>query len=254
MIRATNTVLHDAIAQKAAAVFSFPGCEGLQHCKTRFLGAGDDGFCLEAPPLGPGVVEKLIAAAQPVGVGFMCSTGRAAFSTTLVRQIAQYPVDGHATSAMLLVFPARISVIQPRSSERVPVTPESGIVVRLSRRDLPGTSHVLSPKLVKVEPFNLSLGGIGVVCPAAHVRDIPMGLGQLLRVSIAAPGRELALDGSVRHTKVLPDCSVRIGIQFEESPEQTGGAQDLVAAIIAMLRQRNTEAGAGAAEKATSPA
>ncbi|MFI5380794.1 MAG: PilZ domain-containing protein [Tepidisphaerales bacterium] len=244
MIRATQAVLHDAIAQRATAVFSFPASEGLQHCKTRFVGAGPDGFCLEAPSLEPDLVAKLISAAKPIGVGFMCPAGRAAFSSTPLRQIADHPVDSGRTNALVLSFPVRINVIQPRSAERVAVTPEAGLLVRLSRREPSASSLGLSSiKLVPVEAFNLSLGGIGVICPEAGIRDVPLGVGQLLRVSITAGGQELVFDGTVRHTKILPDGGVRVGVQFEDLLERSDAdrASDPLARAIASIRRPNAE-------------
>jgi c-di-GMP-binding flagellar brake protein YcgR len=227
---AHDDTLRDAIARNAGAVISLPAGGVLRHCKTRLLAAEDDGFWVEAPAAAERpLVDDLMAKATTIGASLKSGHTKVCF-TTLIRQFrGQLQVNANtAVDAVMLAWPAQLKAIQRRTDYRVGVPGDAEISVRCWRlgeraflKDRPPASAELDVSL-----RDLSVGGTGLTCRlddgAPKLAD-----DQRLRIVVDHDGRELLLEGRLRHVKPLADANVRLGVQFKKLADDIDGRQTL---------------------------
>lgn len=238
---ADQDTLRDAVARNAGAVVSLPSAGMLRHCKTRLLGADEEGFWIEAPAGERALVDELMAKGAPVGIAMKSSTTKVVF-TTVIRQFRSKMRINKETcvDALLLVWPLQLKAVQRRSDYRVSVPRDTEVSVRAWRiteqhylRERP-----LAATELEVSLRDLSVGGIGLICVLSE--DGPKIAGdQRLRIVISHNGDELVLEGRVKHVKECPNGDLRLGIQFKKLAEDFEGRQMLatLTQIVGLLQR-----------------
>src|SRR5690349_3765858 len=102
-MESTNQILEDAIARNAAIVVSLPSAGMLRHHKSRFLGADESGYWVEAAPGDEALIDQLIAAAHPVGVSFKSGVNKVVFTSPITARQAEFRLNETTVLPALLV-------------------------------------------------------------------------------------------------------------------------------------------------------
>lgn len=227
----TDNVLADAVVRNSAMILSLPSAGMLRHHKSRFLSMEDGKIWVEGAPSDRALVEELIASGTRAGVSFKTGTRMINFSTTVLRRMPDYRMNGDVTlEAILLAQPPEIESIQRRNSYRVCVPDSCDIVARAWRltehavlRDRPLASTELLIKLV-----DISAGGIGVILSAKNEDGIKISRDERLRVEISYEGALVLVEGRMRlPAKFDPYVKTRAGIAFKKLESNLEGRQSL---------------------------
>lgn len=228
MTEADQETLHEAIARNATAVISLPSAGLLHHHKTRFLAAGEGGFYVESIRPQADLIDQLIVSRKPIGMAFKSATTRIIFATPIWRRHPEFHLNKQViVEALLLPFPEGVKSVIRRAAYRVYVPSTSDIVVRIWKlteeaelRDKPLASQEL-----QCRPRDISIGGMGLLCPPKDGQPVALCVEQRLRVLIVHKRHETLLEGCVRHLQTTPDQSLRVGVQFNKLDEGIDGRQ-----------------------------
>ena len=211
--------LREAIARGAGIVLSLPTPAGLRHFKSRFLADAGDGFWVKSVPADPALLQQLITDARPAGVAFRHAEAKIVLAAEIQHLKPDYELAGDGlVEALLLRIPSAIKTIHRRGSFRVPVPPNSELVVRVwvmsetaTLRDKPAASREL-----KCEPRDLSAAGIGLTVIGRDGKPAAVTAGDRVRVELSLGDVTAVLEGRVRHPeKPAKAALVRIGVQFK---------------------------------------
>jgi c-di-GMP-binding flagellar brake protein YcgR len=135
-----------------------------------------------------------------------------------------------AVEAICLSFPSEIKAIQRRNNYRVRIMPGDELSVRTWRiaeqaplRDLP-----MHAQEVACELHDLSLSGMGVLFRGECGGPPRISTEDRLRIELSHGGKQMLLEGRVRHpTRQPKQSSVRAGVQFKALEEDLEGRQTL---------------------------
>jgi len=222
--------LRDAIARNCAAVLSLPTAGILHHHKTRFLGEEEGSFWVESIAGQQALIDQLINSQGRVGMAFKTATHKILFTSPITRRWRDYPVNKQVqVEALLLPFPEDAKVVQRRGSYRVHVPEDCEIALQAWRipehailRDKPSAVFEVEAKLRDV-----SIGGIGFLCPPVKADGVSLVAQQRLRILIRRQEIEVVLEGRVRRVRPTPDGSAHIGVQFKNLEDDLQGRQTL---------------------------
>ncbi|MGE5608135.1 MAG: PilZ domain-containing protein [Bacillota bacterium] len=224
MLDLAMNALHKAIARNTGAVLSLPTAGKLCHYRTRFLGesqANDtDGFWIESVIQEIIFLQELIAAQTRVGIAYKAGETKCIFATPILKHQPDYHVNrALKVDALLLAFPQTIKSLQRRALYRVHICPEMELAVRAWR--IPDHVALHDKPLDSLELAfqvrDLSIGGIGFVCPPKNGPAPHLACNQRLRIEIRYQQITVLLEGHVKHNQLTPDQSLRVGIQFDTS-------------------------------------
>ena len=223
--------LHDAVQRNAAAVLALPIGAGMEHQKTRFLGAaGGEGFWIATSAGCGAALDELIASGSLVGVAFRAASLKHIFTVPIARRDA-YAVNSVHVPALLLPYPEHVRAVQRREHYRVIVADGSDLEseVWTMPRHATLADKPQPNRLVHGRVRNVSAGGIGLICPAPPAGGAAPHEGDRLRVRLVYQAIEALVEGTVRFVKELPSGSVRVGIRFSGSLQHGWqGRQSLV--------------------------
>lgn len=238
----THELLMDAIARGSGAVISLPSAGMLRSHKTRFLGESEGGFWVESIPGEAELIDELIVAQSLAGIAFRSGPNKVIFTTPVWRRQPEYAVNAMLKlEALLLPFPQSIKTVQRRSAYRVFIPTSSELVVRCWKisehavlRDRPSATQELALKV-----HDVSVGGMGVVCPPKDGEPLRLVFDQRLRVFVQFRQHEALVEGCVRYTQSTPDKSLRVGVQFKKLENDLEGRQTLskLTAIVGELHR-----------------
>ena len=242
MIDASLDILHDAIARNAAAVISLPSAGVSRHRKTRLLAESDGGIWVGMENEDRALVDELLTSSSPVGVAFMNGPVKVVFATSILARRAEFNINADLqVEAACLRFPDAIKSVQRRSNYRVSIPSNSDLEVRIWRlaqhamlRDRPTPSLEIKGKIK-------DLSGGGMAYLYQREADEPaMAMDQRLRIALQYQDFETVMEGRVRYVRVLPDASVRLGIEFKRLQDDFEGRQAMskLNTIVGQL-QRN---------------
>jgi c-di-GMP-binding flagellar brake protein YcgR len=226
---ADQQILRDGISRNAGIVISLPSAGMLRHCKSRLLASDENGFWVQAPADETPLVNELMSSKQPVGISLKSATNKVVFTTVILQfQSAMQINKETAVDSLMLVWPAELKAVQRRADYRVTVLPDAEISVRVWRisehhylKERPQAVAQLEAKL-----RDLSVGGMGVVCPFDAVSP-KLTPDQRLRLVVTHPEGELLLEGRVKHIRTLTDGDLKVGIHFKKLEEGIEGRQAL---------------------------
>jgi len=234
--------LAEAIARNSAAVLSLPSGGMLRHCRTRLLGACDEGFFIESVPEQGPLINELISTGKPVGISFKAATMKVVFASPILRRQEQFRVNSSLTlEALLLGYPAEIKAVQRRANYRVHIPSSSGVQVRVWRMNEQArlSDRPLAAMEMPAQARDLSVGGIGLICPPKDGAAPSLASQQRLRIFIQHEGTEVLVEGRVCHVRTTPDNSLRVGVQFVGLEDSVEGRQMLarLTAIVGRLQR-----------------
>lgn len=242
MVDTTQELLYEAIARNSAAVLSLPTAGMLRHNRTRFLAIGEGGFYLESIAGETELIDSLIISQLPVGVAFKTGNNKIVFAVPIWKRQPDFRLNKElCVEGLLLPFPQSIKSIQRRTAYRVQIPSSCDINVRIWRiaehavlRDRPSASME-----VPVNVRDISVGGMGVLCPPKDDKPANLTNDQRLRIVIRYGVMEAMVEGRVRHALPTPDKSIRLGVQFRKLEDDLEGRQALgkLTAIVGELHR-----------------
>ena len=221
--------LETAVTQHVAAVLSIPADGTLLHSKVRFVALDGQSIWIETATEQTHFSQQIADGKTTVGMTFRLEQTKFIF-TTVVAEIQQ---DG----ASLPVPPARLRLQRPNPSSvksvqrrvgyRSSVSPTADCAVRAWKiteeqrldKKAPSSSEV------PLEIHDISEGGMGFSTKPRDGKPYELAVNQRLRVTVTFEGRELLVEGRVRHYKTLPDLSLIVGVQFVQQANDPAGRQ-----------------------------
>jgi hypothetical protein len=92
---------------------------------------------------------------------------------------------------------------------------------------------------IPLRVHDLSVGGMGVLCPPVDGQPLRLASDQRLRVLVQYGQTQTIVEGYVKYTRVTPDKSLRVGVQFKKLESDFEGRQALsrLTAIIGELHR-----------------
>jgi c-di-GMP-binding flagellar brake protein YcgR len=236
-------ILGDAVARNAACVLSIPTDALLRYFRTRFLGEGDDGIWIEASAECAGLIDALAGTEIRVAVSFRSNARRYNFVSTLRQLDRSFQINANVTGAAVLVArPAELKGVQRRSAYRVPVRPADELSVRMWKipehaclRDKP-----LASQEIKVEPRDLSTGGVGVRFVGKSDQPVRVAADQRVRVLLTFGEEEMLIEGRVRlDFDEAPSANSPAGVMFQKLGQDHQSRRNLatLTRIIGQLQQ-----------------
>jgi c-di-GMP-binding flagellar brake protein YcgR len=209
-------LLRDAVARNAGFVLSLPTGNVVVHHKSRFVAADDEGFWVQIPDGTRGLIDRLMANRQTVGLSLIASSFKVVFTSLIMQFRAEMPLNSQITiNAILLAWPAQLAAIQRRASYRASIRLDADLAVHAwcisEEAGLPDPPA--ADTQIHVIPRNLSIDGMGLIC-LTDPQPPPFALDQRLRIEIAHADCRLLLGGRVRHLRKLPNGNTSVGVQF----------------------------------------
>jgi c-di-GMP-binding flagellar brake protein YcgR len=236
-------VLTDAVARNVGSVLSIPSAGLVRHFPTRFLGESDEGVWVEAPADCLELIGTMVGTGSPVAISFKASTRRYSFASTVQRLEMSYQINAQTRAAAILVSrPTDLRGVQRRVAYRVRVRADDSLTVRIW--SIPEHAQLqdrpLATQEIKVEPRDISTGGMGVrfICKENEpVRVVP---DQRLRVLIKYGEEEMLLEGRLREVangKLSPQSPA--GIVFKKLESDLEGRRNLASLtrIVGLLQR-----------------
>jgi len=260
MAETNEQMLRHAIARNAAAVLSLPSAGMLRHHKTRFLGEcadglgpGADGLWIEAPYDDAALLDELMSKSEPVGMSFKGGFSSVVFTAPIRRRLEEFTLNVASEQshvpALLLPFPREFKALQRRAAYRVTLPLENQLAVRMWRipehavlRDRP-----MAAAEVEARVRDLSVAGMGFLCPPKNGKPPQLIAGQRLRVSLKFAEHEVLIDARLIHLRLVGDNTVAAGMQFKKLERDIEGRQTLakLTAIVGRLQREELQRRSG---------
>jgi hypothetical protein len=233
-----------AVERNTAIAVSLPSAGMYRNHKTRFLCEVDGGILIQAPRGEDALIRELIDNAAPCRVAFVSGSLEIGFQSAILRMEKHWPLNpSTVVSALLLEFPAGIEAKRRRSSYRVDVLPDSGVLIRVWRLS---EEDSLAPqpsatREVTAEIRDLSTSGVGVKFIGKDGARPIVGVEDRLRVALTHNEQTFIMEGKMRRPTGSPrGNSIITGIHFRRLEGDFEGRKKL-ARLIRVVGQLQRE-------------
>lgn len=242
MSDAALQTLRAAIDRNLAVDVSMPADGPGEPRRGRLL-AEVDGTLVVEPPTGQSrVIDSLRRSDEPVGVAFRRGEHDVCFEAMVLRQDPAFRLSpAVVVEAMVLTWPAGVKLTQRRNGYRVKLPYDAAVFARAWYLPAGAGTDGVPPGLEwTVAVRDLSVCGMGLILTPASARLPGTRPGDRLRVELVSGDRRIVTATRVRQPpRLLPDQSVRIGLDFDGMDQTIAGRRTLaqVEQLVAALQR-----------------
>jgi len=210
--------LSAAVAVHGPAVLTVHSNGVFYNGKSRLLANDDNGLWVETPACLIPLLQTIQGQSIVVHVSFRLNIGSFTFAAPLLLHSNDFRSNNSAAvSALLLMVPPMLAASIKRQSYRVTVFDQTRLQPKVWKiphgavlRDHPAPSAEL-----KARVHDLSSDGACLIVHPRAGQAPTIEKDQRFRISFTHQNEELLLDGRARYGLLLPDDSIRVGLQFK---------------------------------------